>query len=585
MEKTTYKMIPDVLEVKGDSVEVGFKMNIPKGAIPKKGVVKLEPILFFGGEEQVLKTYTIKGTNAKENNSQAVIGPEGGTITYMDKVLFNPAMKNCTLYIQPNLKITGEDDLLNQCIEIPRDSLGLGTITTSLSYKVNETVAFPPAVSMCGETMKKTSNIYYFVDTWDFKPKLTDRRARTSNPDELKSLVSYLSDRKNFNLTGLSLRSSASPDGRYNRNILLARNRDVTVYNFLKRELKKLGYDQVNDSLFTSRVKVTEDMDGLRAAVEASNLKDKQWFLDIINGSGSEDEKEARMREEENFETNPNWNRVSGKWNNASKKHWTSYRYILDYIMPRLRRSEISIMGEKCDKSWEEVQAAARSGFGGLSANQVLYYASKTDNADEKIKAYTFATNTFQSDYRGYLGLSSMLIQQKKFNEAKVALEKGISLERERGELYNNLGVCFRYLKSYEKAEENYKLAKAKGVSDTTVSYNMGILNMVRGQYADAIRNFNASNKKCTYNMALAYTMNGEFDRGNGAIDCMEPNSKDAQSWYLKAVIASRKGDLANTTTYLTKAIQMDPKLKATAATDLEFLKFFGKGEFKNVIN
>ncbi|MSQ78325.1 MAG: hypothetical protein EXR21_01440 [Flavobacteriaceae bacterium] len=561
LKKATYKMSPEVLEVRGDSVDIGFKMTLPKGAITPKGVIKLEPILRYGkdnDQELVLRPYVIKGTKAEDPSANITMGVEGGIITYSDRIAYNPQMKRCTLYIQPNLKIKSYDELLDKCIEIGKDSLGLGTITTSLTYATNEDVSMPDA-SCTGPILERKATIYYIVDTWDFKPGLVQKAAKTSNPDELKSLVSYLKDKSEYTLSSLRILSSASPDGTYKRNTLLARNRDVTAYNFLKEELKRLGFMEVNDSLIGARTQITEEFDGLRTALEASNLKDKQAMVDIINSSDDPDMKEFKLR----------------------KDYMKSYRSVLNYIMPRLRRSEITVVGEKGCKPWFALADAATTNFEGLTADEMLMYGGKIEGISDKEKCFRVFASKYPDDWRGYNNLGAILITQNKHADAKVALEKAQVLNSSNGEVYNNLGICYRNLKMYDKAEENYKKAKSYGVN---VNNNMGIINIVRGQYSDAINNFKAAGRGCQYNMALAYTMNGEYSPAQKAIDCMDAKDKDAQTWYLKAVIAARAGNLTEVTTNLKKAIGMDGKLKAIAVEDLEFIKFFKTNEFKSVV-
>ena len=72
---------------------------------------------------------------------------------------------------------------------------------------------------------------------------------------------------------------------------------------------------------------------------------------------------------------------------------------------------------------------------------------------------------------------------------------------------------------------------------------------------------------------------------GQKAIDCMETKDKDAQSWYLKAIMAARAKDATNMTTYLKKCIQMDSKYKQIAMEDLEFINFFKSNEFRSAVN
>lgn len=582
LKKAQYKANPEILAVRGDSVDVGIKVVLPKGTIPAKGVVKFEPLLVFGSDEIVLNPLIVKGSKADEPAAQYTSTDGGITAEYFARVEYRPEMKRCTLYVQPNLKIKSYEDVLDKCIEIKKDSIGIGTITTPLSYKNNEEVSVPDA-KCSGPRMERKANIYYVVDQTDFKPKLVQKSAKTSNPDELKSLVSYLKVKTEYNLVGITLRSMASPDGTYKRNALLARNRDVTVYNFMKKELNRLGFQEVNDSMFTGRSQVTEQMEDLKAAIGSSNLKSKEYFMSILNSNDAPDVMELKMRDEYADGNNNIDHKSLRKQNPKLYPHWTDYQYVLTYIMPRLRRSEITIIGEKGCKSMVDINKFGSQGvFDSLNIDEVLVYAFNSSNLNEKEKAYRYITNKYNSDWRGHNNLGAVQIMQKKYADAKTNLEKALTLNKDAGEIYNNMGICYRNMKNYDKAEENYKKAKSFGIKPA--SYNLGVLSLARGNYGDAISNFKASENSCHYNMGLAYTLNGEYSSGQKAIDCMDNKDKDAQSWYLKAITAARAKDATNMGTYLAKCIQLDSKYKQIALEDLEFLTFWKTNEFRAAV-
>jgi len=582
LKKAQYKANPEVLAVRGDSVDVGFKVVLPKGTIPSKGVIRFEPLLVFGSDEIVLDPLIVKGSKADEPAAQYTSTDGDITAEYVKRIEYKPELNKCTLYVQPNLKIKSYDDLLDKCIEIKKDSLGLGTITTALSYKNNEMVSVPDA-KCSGPRMERKANIYYVVDQADFKPKLVQKVAKTSNPDELKSLVSYLKVKTEYNLVGITLRSMASPDGSYKRNALLARNRDVTVYNFMKKELKRLGFQEVNDSLFTGRSQVTEQMEELKVAIQSSNLKSKDYFLGILNSNDAPDVMERKMRDEYADGNNNIDHKKLRKQNPKLYPHWTDYQYMLTYIMPRLRRSEITIIGEKGCKSLVDVNKFGSQGlFDSLNVDEILVYAFNNADLNEQEKAYRYVINKYNSDWRGHNNLGAVQIMQKKYADAKTNLEKALTLNKDAGEVYNNLGICFRYMKNYVLAEQNYKKAKSSGIKPA--NYNLGVLNLARGNYGDAISDFKASGNTCHYNMGLAYTMNGEHSSGQKAIDCVDAKDKDAQAWYLKAIMAARAKDANNMGTYLAKSIQLDSKYRQLAMEDLEFLRYWNTNEFRAAV-
>ena len=72
-----------------------------------------------------------------------------------------------------------------------------------------------------------------------------------------------------------------------------------------------------------------------------------------------------------------------------------------------------------------------------------------------------------------------------------------------------------------------------------------------------------AGSKGC--NSALAYLLNGQLDKASEALKCQCPKAN-----YIRAIIAARKGQVADAKAYLEKACK-DPELAKRAAKDVEF--------------
>ena len=77
--------------------------------------------------------------------------------------------------------------------------------------------------------------------------------------------------------------------------------------------------------------------------------------------------------------------------------------------------------------------------------------------------------------------------------------------------------------------------------------------------------------------------MNGDYDAAKTTIDA-SPDKDSAMGYYLKAIIGARKNDLTMLTENLTQAVAKDSSLKAKAAKDREFIKFFENASFKAIV-
>jgi len=140
----------------------------------------------------------------------------------------------------------------------------------------------------------------------------------------------------------------------------------------------------------------------------------------------------------------------------------------------------------------------------------------------------------------------------------------------------NNLGAVASKNEDYEKAASLYSSARQNG---SKAAYNDGILQIIKGDFSGALNSFGG--KKCNYNSALAKLMS---DNASGAATDLDCAKKDAQVYYLIAVIGARTNNTAMLYDNLKLAISQDDAYKAQAKDDREFLKYFDTAEFKEAI-
>ena len=112
------------------------------------------------------------------------------------------------------------------------------------------------------------------------------------------------------------------------------------------------------------------------------------------------------------------------------------------------------------------------------------------------------------------------------------------------------------------------------------VKYNLGIIDIQNGNYDQAIGNMGSEN---TFNKALAQVLNEDYDAALTTIDASS-DAESAYGYYLKAIIGARKNNLDLLVNNLTSAIAKDSSMKARAAKDREFIKFFENAAFQNLV-
>jgi len=112
-------------------------------------------------------------------------------------------------------------------------------------------------------------------------------------------------------------------------------------------------------------------------------------------------------------------------------------------------------------------------------------------------------------------------------------------------------------------AEAETDIAKAAGSEN--VSYALGVLNIAKGNYAQAEKDFGDVN---TNSAALAQILNKNYAAAAATLDKVP--AQNGMTAYLHAIVAARQANKFATSSYLKEALQKDPSLKAYADNDLE---------------
>jgi tetratricopeptide (TPR) repeat protein len=178
---------------------------------------------------------------------------------------------------------------------------------------------------------------------------------------------------------------------------------------------------------------------------------------------------------------------------------------------------------------------------------------------------YREAEKKDPSDWRAANNVGAALYQLGKVAEAKAQFEKANGMQND-NITKNNLGAVAGVNGDRNKAAQLFAQA---GSSDET-KYNKGIIAIQNGKYGDAVSSFGG---EATFNKALAQLLNKDNAAAVKTIDASK-DKESGQGYYLKAIAASRDGNLTKVVENLKAAIAKDASWKAKAAKDREFLKY-----------
>ncbi len=537
-----YTVTPEVLEEKGEMVDVKIDVNIPAKFFNKNVTVVATPVLKYQGGEKAFESKTLQGENVQGNNT-VVPYETGKTIVYTGQVPYEDAMRISELVV----KVQAAKGV--RTVNFDPVKIADGIVATATLVNNDPAVVLGKDAFQRITPEQSEAAIYYLINS-------AQVRNNQMKSEEIKAMEQFLKDAKaaeDMNLKSVEIQSYASPDGTYDWNDKLANRREKSSDDFLKKNMKKNKIDEYKNLDFFKKYVVAEDWEGFKKAMEASNIRDKELILRVLS---MHSDPEVREREIKNIAA--------------------AYSTIADQILPKLRRSKFVVNAERIGKSDEEIKTLAKSNPTELNVEELLYAATLFDNNADKLAVYETAMSQFPSDWRGFNDAGMVLFEMGKTAQAKADFEKANSLSSNNKVVKNNLGAV--ELKNGNIKEAEVLFGAATGVGNE-VNYNKGIVAIMKGNYKEAVNYFG----KCDcVNAALANLLAGNTSTALKKLNDGKDNS--ALASYLKAVIGARNNDASMVFANLREACAKDSAMKKLAETDIEFAKYFANPDFKAIV-
>lgn len=320
----------------------------------------------------------------------------------------------------------------------------------------------------------------------------------------------------------------------------LADKRAATAKRWIQGVLKANKIDTAKFDAFYTLNPKGEDWAGFKAATQASTFADKDLVLRVL-------------------EMYPDVNKREQEIKNMA----ATYKELSDDILPKLRRSEVSLNYQVNGYSDEELMSISKTNPDTMTVEELLKAATLTDDLNEKLRIYKEAERVYPQDFRTTNNVGMVLFQQGKTAEAEAEFQKANGI-MDNPYSTNNLGVIARQKGDRKKAAELF--AKA-GDAGPDVKYNQGIIDIMNGDYSAANSHMAGMN---TFNAALAKMLGGDA-AGAGTILAASPEKDTAKGHYLAAIIAARTNNGEGVRSNLAAAVAMDASLRDKAMKDLEF--------------
>ena len=531
---------PSPLTVVGDQVEAEIAGTFPVKKFAKNAVLTVTPVLKYEGGEAVGKSVVYVGEKVKENG-QVVSYKEGGKYAQTATFDYVPAMAKSELY----LRFTAKKG--NKTVELPDVKIADGVVSTAKLVVATAEEVKPQITADKFQRIiqeMQEADIHFLIQ----QSTLRNSELKSQEMQDLYAAIKDADTAENKAINKLEVAGYASPDGDVELNTNLADARQEKSQKYLQKQLKKAKVDATIESNITA-----EDWAGFQKAMEASNIQDKELVLRVLSMYTDPEERETQIK-------------------NLS----AVYKTIAEEILPALRRSRLILTTDLIGKSDDEIAALAQNNPSALTVEELLYAATLTANANEKMDLYKKVVELFPNEYRGYNNMGMLYFKQGNVAEARRSFAKALTIAPNNADVNYNAGVAALAENDIKMAEQY--LGKAAG-TEGDLKAAMGTLYTMKGDYAAAK---NAYGNKVSNNAAVQQILDEDYAAARQTLANVEnPNATTA---YLAAIVGARTNDRDAVYSNLAVAIQRDANMKAKAQKDFEFAKYQADEKFQAIV-
>ena len=539
---------PEVLVLNNGTVDADITVEFPVKYFNAKAVVKVTPVMVFEGGEVAGTTQYFQGSKVDDNYT-VIDKKMGGVYTMHVSFPYDSRMECSELQLRAEIKCPKggckEFTLvnLNNGAVLSKDEAAILAAGGDAAMELKR--AFGLTVAYGVNTMQKDINYaaamqnmasgYKNVTTevtkanYIYAINSSSLTKKAQSSDDLKAFQSKTADQMDNDRIkqNIYVKGYASPDGpeKFNDKLSAARSESG------KKAAEKLLADM---GLELDAASYGEDWEGFKELVAASNIEDKELILSVLNSFESSSEREEQIK---------NMSQVFDALKNE--------------ILPQLRRAQLVNSSDITGKTDDEMIALVR--------------ASKFDELNVLEKLHIASTGK--------------LSQNEKIAVLEAAVAEGGATA------YNNLGVAYAEAGNGAMAAEAFAAAVKAGGNASEINNNLALVNLMNGNTA-AAKAYTANASKQTkalaaaaegnyaaaqselsgYNAAVAAAMNADYTAAKQFI----ANNTTAEADYLRAVIATKQGDMATATAELKSAIAKNAAYAERCKKDVNLRKYIG---------
>ena len=283
-------------------------------------------------------------------------------------------------------------------------------------------------------------------------------------------------DQKGKLMENIEITAFASPDGGVELNDKLAGQRQKNTENYLNKQLKKEKIETNVDATYTA-----QDWEGFQELVSKSNIQDKDLILRVLSMYQDPEQRETEIKN------------ISSVFKNLAED-----------ILPKLRRSRLTVNYQLIGRSDEEILDAFKNDPKVLNVEETLYASTLVNTDAEKEAIFKAAVQNYPSDYRAYNNLGELAYKAGDYDKAESFFKSALQKNSSSNEANTNLGLI-SLIKGDKAAAQTYL---AKGAGAASLNEAFGNYYIAEGQYEKAVTSFGDVK---TNSAALAQIFSGRY--------------------------------------------------------------------------
>lgn len=570
---------PTDMEIKGDFVHLKTRFRLPTELFKADHRFIVQPSIYNRSREErhLLRPVVIDGSNYKTvqlrhlnfDKNRDLLAPYVVNLdmgskeiyTYIDSLYMQPRQRDddwqsdCYLVLvtynkgqylySDTLTIArGTQNVLRYFqYTLPPVQLDMSRVmerdTALLSNAVLNDSSYIPTPELKLRSNKGSVNISYQVNSTVVD---TLNRSNIANINQIRNALKAIQGDVNATLTSITIKGYASPEGAYEHNKKLATGRTKNLLDIVTQYINpkllphiKLNYEPV----------VTQWSDLVDVLkIEDSKLGEK---VDQIVKKCKNDH-------------------LSAQWAISRLPEYNSE--IKNKYLPKLRRVEYEVgYSMFTEIPVETLRGMYNQTPDSLSAFE--YYKLIVNESDpkraEEIERYSL------KKYSNFVwALNRLVIRDLIADRAELELLKGV--------LNDKSPVGLKYNQALTAIQNrNFYIADSllNTIEDPVADVAKSVVNAFNGDYMGAFEEFGTEGSLNEVILLLALKeKNTAYEKMKLFMQKTE-NQTVAHNWYVYATCANRNEDLMNAMAFLTRAIELDPKMAGIAGIDAELVDIY----------